>query len=118
MADTKPNIMAVFGMHVQHVTHNIPLTLSMAYLYHQITEKKVHNEKKQGYTYRCIWECELDMKIRENASILLFVDTINIVTPFEPTARTDAFKLCHESLKGESIKYYDCNLALSIYLNK
>jgi hypothetical protein len=43
-------------------------------------EKKIHIEK-QGYTYSCIWECEFDRNIREDAKIKRFVDSIDIVTP-------------------------------------
>jgi G:T-mismatch repair DNA endonuclease (very short patch repair protein) len=46
-------------------------------------EKKIHIEK-QGYTYSCIWECEFDRNIREDAKIKRFVDSIDIVTPLEP----------------------------------
>jgi hypothetical protein len=93
----------------------------MTDLYHLAMEKKIHIEK-QGYTHSCIWECEFDRNIREDAEIKRFVDSIDIVTPLEPRdaffgGRTEAFKLYHESAKGESIKYYDVT-SLYPYINK
>ncbi|XP_071176481.1 uncharacterized protein [Mytilus edulis] len=93
----------------------------MADLYHQTMEKKIHIEK-QGYTYRCIWECEFDKNICENESIKRFIDSIDITTPLEPRdafagGRTEAFKLYHESSDGEHIKYYDVT-SLYPYINK
>jgi len=94
---------------------------TMADLYHLTMERKTHIEK-QGYTYSCIWECEFDRNIREDVNIKRFVDSIDIVTPLEPRdafygGRTEAFKLYHESAKGESIKYYDVT-SLYPYINK
>jgi G:T-mismatch repair DNA endonuclease (very short patch repair protein) len=61
--------------------------LSMADLYYQTMEKKLHIEK-QGFTYSCKWECEFDKEIREDINIKRCVESIDIVTPLEPR---DAF---------------------------
>jgi G:T-mismatch repair DNA endonuclease (very short patch repair protein) len=61
--------------------------LSMADLYYQTMEKKLHIEK-QGFTYSCKWECEFDKEIRVDINIKRCVESIDIVTPLEPR---DAF---------------------------
>ncbi|CAC5385639.1 unnamed protein product [Mytilus coruscus] len=96
--------------YTQH-TINTVNKFTMADLYHQTMEKKTHIEK-QGYKYNCIWECEFDKNIRDDRNTKTFIDSIDIVTPLEPSdafagGMTEAFKLYHESTMGESIKYYD-----------
>ena len=95
--------------------------MSMDDLHQQTLEKKRYLENL-GYTYICKWECEFDKEIAENEEIHSFLNTLDFVPPLEPReafsgGRTEAFKLYHEAMDGECIKYYDVT-SLYPYINK
>ena len=89
---------------------------------HQSTLEKRSFIEKEGYSYRCIWECQFDAQIKENNTIREVVDAIEIQTPLEPRdaffgGRTETFTLNKEASEYEALDYFDVT-SLYPYINK
>ena len=94
---------------------------TMDELYQSTLEKQAFLEN-QGYTYRCIWECEFDKEIDEKEHIKAFIDHLELPSPLEPRdaffgGRTEAFTLYKEVAPDETISYYDVT-SLYPFINK
>ena len=86
-------------------TINTVNKLTMADLYHLSMEKITHIEK-QGYTYNCIYYGNVNLTGIFGKMTPLILSTLLEPRDAFSGGRTEAFKLYHESAKGESIKYY------------
>ena len=102
-------------------TINPVVEISMADLYDKTLEKRRYLES-EGFTYRCMWECDFKQQLSENTAIKAFVDALEIVSPLEPRdafygGRTEAFKLYEEASNTKTINYYDVT-SLYPWVNK
>ena len=89
---------------------------------HQSTIEKQTFLERQGYTYRCIWECQFDKAISESEQIQSFLKHLVLTTPLEPRdafygGRTEAFTLYKEASDKEKICYFDVT-SLYPFINK
>ena len=95
--------------------------LTMAELYAQTMEKKQYIES-EGYSYKCIWECQFKSELENNVIMKRFVENLGLVIPLAPRdafygGRTEAFKLFEETGPEKQIKYYDVK-SLYPFINK
>ena len=76
----------------------------------------------EGYTYKCIWECEFKSQLLGNSDMNQYIFSLESVMPLEPRnafygGRTEAFKLYAEATSENQIKYYDVT-SLYPFINK
>ena len=88
----------------------------------QLTMAKKQYIESEGYSYKCIWECQFKSELKNNVIRKRFVENLELVTPLAPRdtfygGRTEAFKLFEETCPEKQIKYYDVTY-LYPFINK
>ena len=76
-----------------------------------------------GYVYRFVWESDFDKQIADDATMISYIESLEIVTPLEPRdtfkngGRTETDILFKETCMDETIDYYDVK-SLYPWVNK
>ena len=87
-----------------------------------LTMKKMKFLKEKGYKYRCIWECQYEKLLENNAEMREFVQSLDIQSRLCAResffgGRTNASKLHYKVAEGEKVKYVDFT-SLYPFVNK
>lgn len=102
-------------------TFNPIVQLTMEELYTKTLGKR-HYLESEGYSYKCIWECQFKKELESNQIMKEYIEKLELVTPLAPRdafygGRTKAFKLYEESNLERQLKYYDVT-SLYPFINK
>ena len=89
----------------------------MGHLYDK-TMKRISTLQENGYSVTTMWECEFDKLVKNDKNFKGVIGSLSIPTPLDPRealsgGRTNALKLYHKALDGESIRYYDIKVILN-----
>jgi hypothetical protein len=79
--------------------------------YDKTIKRRLYLESN-GYEVEEVWDCEVDIMLKEDMEMCVFFQRVNLPEPMDPReafygGRTNTIKLYHKVKNGEKIGYVD-----------